>query len=701
MGKVKKILAVVLIFVMLAGYMPAAGSQAATQPDYVIEYNPLGGTNSYSDSALEAFQACQGGGLISFHKSYHLDMKRWPQSMISTPHMMIIVEKGATLTIGPEGLPLNCQLRVKGNLDLESSTGNIWGSGEIVVCEGGTYRKRPYDIRRPEDICFTAKNISYGQSLSDAEIADDNVNWKTTTEGKWSFAKPSHIPQAGTRCYDVVFTPKYPMTYDSVTYENCGQVTVAQAVPKLKTYKVPELHYGENLLEVNPECSFANPLTGESVKGKLTFENGSQPVGSVGEQTVLSVFTPEDSNYAVACQYIKINVLPVVPEVTVYPKSRGQGRYGQTLQDIQLLPGKCRNPYTGKEIRGKWEWKNPSERLQIGENVYPVLFIPEETDYETREEKISLTVLPKEMETIQWPESSGIVYGQSLADSKLSFQKNEYGTFAWENANLRPGVRNKGVRVVFTPADTNVYDWSKLDGYNPQEKTVTFTIPVQVKPLPGRLPSVTAAALSSGSTLSAAKLKLDNPASGTVGWLEPDQKISASGEYTALFEPADKYNYDWTEFKPDASGKIRIPVKVVVREKDSVNSQKVVLPVIPNTQTLASGEKAPVIITRMVTQRSTICFPKRKSRPGKTRIKKIKRSKTRVRIVCKKISNAKYEVQYSTRKNWRSAKKKYSARPAVTIKKLKVNKKYYFRVRAWKMVKKKKVYGKWSKVKRR
>lgn len=58
----------------------------------------------------------------------------------------------------------------------------------------------------------------------------------------------------------------------------------------------------------------------------------------------------------------------------------------------------------------------------------------------------------------------------------------------------------------------------------------------------------------------------------------------------------------------------------------------------------------------------------------------------------------------ATKKNFKQNKKKLTLKKAsaktTTIKKLKLKKTYYFKVRAYKVVNKKKVYGTWSKVKK-
>ena len=69
-----------------------------------------------------------------------------------------------------------------------------------------------------------------------------------------------------------------------------------------------------------------------------------------------------------------------------------------------------------------------------------------------------------------------------------------------------------------------------------------------------------------------------------------------------------------------------------------------------------------------------------------------------------KVSGVKgYQLQYATNKKFTKGKKtktvKGAKKTSVTIKKLKKNKKYFVRVRTYKIVNGKKVYSKWSKAK--
>ena len=89
--------------------------------------------------------------------------------------------------------------------------------------------------------------------------------------------------------------------------------------------------------------------------------------------------------------------------------------------------------------------------------------------------------------------------------------------------------------------------------------------------------------------------------------------------------------------------------------------------------------------------------------PKKAVLKKVKATgKKKVKIIVKKTSEKinGYEVILSTKKNFKKAKNVTTKENAVTVKKLKAGKKYFVKVRAFKKVGNKNIYGKYSTVKK-
>lgn len=89
--------------------------------------------------------------------------------------------------------------------------------------------------------------------------------------------------------------------------------------------------------------------------------------------------------------------------------------------------------------------------------------------------------------------------------------------------------------------------------------------------------------------------------------------------------------------------------------------------------------------------------------PKKAVVKRVKAlGKKKIKITVKKSPEqvSGYEVTLSTKKNFKNAKKITTKKNVITVKKLKAGKKYFVKVRAFKKVGNKKIYGKYSTVKK-
>lgn len=84
--------------------------------------------------------------------------------------------------------------------------------------------------------------------------------------------------------------------------------------------------------------------------------------------------------------------------------------------------------------------------------------------------------------------------------------------------------------------------------------------------------------------------------------------------------------------------------------------------------------------------------------PKKSSLKKLKAGKKKLTVYLKKSSGGVtgYQIRYSLKKNFKGSKYKTSKKTTYTIKSLKKKKYYYVKVRAYKTVGGKKIYGSWS-----
>ena len=130
---------------------------------------------------------------------------------------------------------------------------------------------------------------------------------------------------------------------------------------------------------------------------------------------------------------------------------------------------------------------------------------------------------------------------------------------------------------------------------------------------------------------------------------------------------------------------------------EAINAVKALKTKDAATTTAAAPSTTKPATTTTVTNTTTV------KAPAKTTVKLSKAKKTSIKVSWKKVSGvAAYQIQYSTSKNFKKAKTvKVSAKStSKVLKKLKKNKKYYVRVRSYKVTKannkSKNVYSAWS-----
>ena len=117
----------------------------------------------------------------------------------------------------------------------------------------------------------------------------------------------------------------------------------------------------------------------------------------------------------------------------------------------------------------------------------------------------------------------------------------------------------------------------------------------------------------------------------------------------------------------------------------------------PNTPVIDDEKENPTTNVIVVTKKDVV---KALRISLKSATKQNKKSK-KARIVLKKVTKLKgvrYQVKYATNKKFRNAKVKSFNKNKITLKKLKANRRYYIKARAYVKVKKSnRVYGKWTK----
>ena len=153
-------------------------------------------------------------------------------------------------------------------------------------------------------------------------------------------------------------------------------------------------------------------------------------------------------------------------------------------------------------------------------------------------------------------------------------------------------------------------------------------------------------------------------------------------------------------YKSDFTDKLERPA-----EKPTVKPTTPINPPVSNSDLPSVAPSISTITPNpSPTPNSATTAPKIVAKPKSASIKKVKAAKKAILVTWKKVGGVKgYQVQVATDKKFKKNKKtvtiKKQKTTKTTVKKLKAKKKYYVRVRTYKIANGKKVYSAWSKVK--
>lgn len=747
MRKRFKILSFLLVLSLLAGCLPLKEGKAATV-SLTCETKKGISYVSTADEALDIMEK-EEGGKITVNTSM-----AWTTNIVRTmyAHTKIIVPEDVTVTFEGAGMKGEGNFEVSGVLDLKNSRCETFHVvGEYETKGSGTIVRQNTNVGNLTKTSGIASVLTYGQKLSNDPIEDLLVGTRVYRDGAWRYRDLTTVYEAGFHTVTVYYDYT-KMIYTPHNVEKTVQIQVEKANPTLSKYTVPQVKQGQAINTIRPEYSFTNPNNGEIVAGTLQFSDGTKVLDGLGEKQLNAVFVPADStNYNSQTLSLKVNVVTSTPKIAVVPYA-SKGQYGQTLKDISLQQGSCVDSLTGEAIPGSWAWKNANDSLICGEHTYPAVFTPTDTqNYKSVETMVSVQTSQKKMTNISWPVVSAINEGQHLFEAVLSYNFNEYGTFSWEDDTRILSPEYQSAVLVFTPFDTDNYDWTNVAGYNAQTRTIKKSITLSVVPKVTEVPQMTAIPNPT---------EVPQPTEAVVPTQFPKEtEVPDATDLplptAASTAPSESENPQMTPGVTASTAPTQTPVPTIVPtavptastlpdETPGITVDSSPLP----TEGTVSGEKPeqtpeptdgtepsvteqpdggngtsgnsqggsagnnsslpaatekpdeieePVVVKKVITKISSIKTPKGAALKKNSRIKSIKRKGKTVKIVLKKVKKAKYEVRYAAKKNMKHAKKKRSSKRTIYIRKLKKNKKYYLQARIWKKKKGKRVYGKWSK----
>lgn len=446
------------------------------------------------------------------------------------------------------------------------------------------------------NVAPTAAEITYGQTLSESALTDG----EGSVEGSFVWETPEAVPAAGTPSYYVVFIPTQGNIYATAstlvsvkvakatptvtTWPTASDITIAQSVgeseltggvasvegtfawknptesrlpyntyeraviftPTNQSYNTVEGNVTLNVINVlakiteKPTPVVENPTYGMTL-ADVTLQGGSSNVEGAfswadtttpllaGTHDYEALFTPQDLElYAVVHVGISITSAQAIPSIVTLPTA-SELTYGKQLSEAVLTGGEG-------SVAGTFQWKEGDTILSRGTHKEAVLFVPENVNYATLEDSVSVSILMG-IPQITSLSATGLTYGQTLEASQLSGEANIEGTFAWAAdlaTVLTAGAHE--VAVHFTSADEN---------YNDVD---TFAVVTVAKATPQITMLPIATELESGETLAQSTLSggVANT-EGTFAWadslVQPEVGTQA---FDVIFTPVDTANYTTT-----------------------------------------------------------------------------------------------------------------------------------------------------------
>lgn len=310
---------------------------------------------------------------------------------------------------------------------------------------------------------------------------------------------------------------------------------------------------------------------------------------------------------------------------------------------------------------------------------YNVYFEVSRTGYETFYGMRIVIIKRKQIHEMTFPSASAIRSGERLGSSILSEYYNTYGIFSWKTPNVIPEAGSGQFPVVFEPKDLVNYDFSGVEGYDEEEKKITRQVTVQVnvptpEPTPTSIPDVTS---------SAAPDITPDPAPSATPDITPDDSPGKTWEPAGQPEPG-------ATSKPEVSHK-----------PDDFPGTSPIETISPEEVQEGQGISQWIQMFDNWQERKYVSTGEKVRRPGRVKIKEAKRKKKMICIRWKKIGEAAgYQLRYSTRRSMKKGVKRKNVRKMRTSLKWKYSPKCYVKIRAYSTIGKKKIYGKWSQIRR-
>ena len=394
---------------------------------------------------------------------------------------------------------------------------------------------------------ITASDIDYGQSLADVVFTGTLPQLNgVDIPGTFSWVNPAETPNAGTRSFEMRFTPDDTANIETITFDvvvTINQLPITLTEDMIASIAASGITYEQSLAD--------STLTGYGpLPGHYEWKDPTiRPAVADSNTTPYEVmFVPDDTNYASADATCTLEISKKAYTFAPEDISRiiaSDISYGQSLAD-STIDG-------FKPVPGSYYWVDDTVYPNVNDpNNYQVKFVPDDLD--NYEEVIVGNIhvsVNKARPDISIEQIEAIVvtpidYLQTLGDSTITAESGTPGVFEWEDPTIAPSVADSGItgyNIKFTPDDTDNFDTILIP--------ITITVNKINPPVPTDLAdNISSTGIQFGQTLGDSTLSYTGSEAfnGTLVWkdetITPAMADSDTTEFEIEFVYADDVNYN-------------------------------------------------------------------------------------------------------------------------------------------------------------
>lgn len=239
----------------------------------------------------------------------------------------------------------------------------------------------------------TLNDVVYGATYSEALQL---VGGEASVEGTFSItnmpADLTQVPTVGEYTYGIIFTPAMSESYNKVSDSISLKVT-----KNLQTitwdFADQELLIGNTLTLSATAPAGEVTFAIEPAEGIAMLEGNTLTALAAGTVTITAT-APENENYEAATISHIVTVIKHTPEITTLPTVDPIG-YDTPLTNDLLMGGET-------TTEGTWEFVNPDQELQMGDNEVVIRFIPNNAEHYSPIEITIIITVEKATTTISW-----------------------------------------------------------------------------------------------------------------------------------------------------------------------------------------------------------------------------------------------------------------------------------------------------------